>query len=249
MKNLALLALSAIVAFSMSQTASANTRTATRVLTESKVGQQIVRDFAVAKKMPLATQADINAAVQAFILAKGGEAAAGAAIIAKVDAISASSNIDAQIKEYARVSTKSFMQRELDKSAATARIDAQLEQVILDLVQAGKITGTEAQAAMRNIPAASQKVGHTLTGSQYVCSKEGCLSAMGVDAQANYVRVWAGLDTDSIKSEQDFISQAGAKLAQLTGVAVAKGKESLCYLAAKCQMFSLNSCPVSAAAN
>lgn len=244
MKNLALLALTAMVAFSMS-TASANTRTATRVLTETKVGQQIIRDFAVSKNISLATQADISKAVQAFITAKGGEAVAGAAIVAKVDALSASTNVNEEIKAYARVSTKSMMQKELD-GAAAARVDAGFEDVVNTTAREGAVSQADADKAIANAAVLARNVGHQVTGEQNVCSTEGCLSKMGKEARATFVNLFAKIDAATIRTEAALVSAMSKVLAAATSVTESQAAKNLCYLASNCKILTLNSCPVAA---
>ena len=243
MKNLALLALTAMVAFSMS-TASAQTRTATKVLTETKVGQQIIRDFAASKNISLATQADISKAVQAFIAAKGGEAVAGAAIVAKVDALSASTNVNEEIKSYARVSTKSMLQKELDASAA--RVDAGFEDVVNTTAREGAVSQADADKAIANAAILARNVGHQVTGEQNVCSTEGCLSKMGKEARATFVNLFAKIDAAAIRTEAALVSAMSKVLAAATSVTETQAAKNLCYLASNCKILTLNSCPVAA---
>lgn len=245
MKNLALLALTAIVAFSMSPIASANTRTALRVLEETRVGQQIVKDFAASKGMKLATRADVTAAAKAFIAAKGGEAVAGSAIIAKVDALSAASatNVDAQIASYARVSTKSLMQKTLEQSAE-AQVDAGFADVVNTTAREGAVTDAEAKLAISNAATLATNIGHQVTGTQNSCSTEGCLSKMGSAARATFVKLFSGVQAASIKTEAALVSAMSKVLAGARGITESQAAKDLCYLASNCNILTLKSCPV-----
>lgn len=253
MKNLALFALAAVVAFSMSQNASAQaTRFATKTveaLVDTKAGRMALESFTGTK---LAKEADLIAAANKFIEFKGGEAVASASIISKISSLNAELSsspsvgmVQSKVSTFAPAQSAAKANAMFKRNdAVEAQADAGFVDVIQTTVREGGLTAAEGQAAIRNAVTAEKSLGYRVTGEQNSCSTEGCLSKMGTAARTTFGKMWANLTAASMTSEEALKGSLSQTLASTRGISVAQAAKDLCHLAQKCLLFNFRACSV-----
>lgn len=250
MKNLALFALAAVVAFSMSQNASAQgTRFATKTveaLVDTKAGRMALESFTGTK---LAKEADLIAAANKFIEFKGGEAVASASIISKISSLNAelSSSPSAGMVQ-SKVSTFAPSQSAAKSKAMFKRADAQATSALandpgyIELSQL--IDSTDVDASLKANAKAqalrvSEEIQKPVWGVKYVCEAAStCAIKFGNAAKTTIVKSLQFADVTAKATVALAKQSIGTALSKETNVSVLEGIKNACTVSKDCSVFN-----------